>query len=434
MHARDRNLKSNIVGGAIYQVAGIALSLLAMPLMLDMLGQASLGVWLTLLGIFQWLTFFDLGIAAGARNAVANAIAANDRLMARTLIATGYWYTTLITIVTACLFLVVYWMLPAEQMFTGGDLDSAELTLTVLISLALVTINLVLGLVHQLYAALENPAAIPLSGLLANLLFVILLLCAMQAGNTSMAVLAVLYGSSVTLTRLLLTARFFRKYPDLLPSRGHIEHSLRGELFSFGLKIFIIQLCAMVLFTTDKMLISWLLEPADVVNYESAFRLFGLVTMFHSLLMNSYWSSFTHAARNGEWSWISGTLRRLVILMIPVTALAAAMTLAANPIITLWMGTAATSDMTLYLAFAAYTVLSCWSNIFAFFVNGIGRVNVQLVSAIIAAGINIPLSIMFVRSFDLGTTGIVLATVISLGLFSVLGPLQTWHILARRNT
>jgi O-antigen/teichoic acid export membrane protein len=430
MHSRDRQLKQHILGGAAFQVASIGLALLAMPLMLKMLGQASLGVWLTLLSIFQWLTFFDLGIASGARNALSRAIAEGDTQRARSLVTTAYWYTALITLVTVVIFLTVYFACSVNNLFAGSGTDSRELALTVMISLVLVAINLVLGLVHQLYAAFEKPATIPFSGFLANLLFVMFLVSALLAGNDSMVLLAVLYGASLSLTRLTLTLRFFRAHAELLPAWRYVDTGLKGELFSFGLKIFVIQLCAMVLFTTDKLLISWLLAPADVVNYESGFRIFALISMFHALVMNSYWSSFTHAASHGEWDWIRRTLRMLIFMMLPVIALSLLLIALSPALITLWMGAGATSGNSLYQAFAAYTVLSCWSNIFAYFVNGIGRVNLQLVSAIIAAGINIPLSIMFVRSYDLGITGIVLATVISLGLFSVLGPLQTRRILA----
>lgn len=430
MNPRDWNLKKNILAGTAFQVAGIALILLAMPMMLNMLGQASLGVWLTLLSIFQWLSYFDLGVASGVRNALARSLSAGDMTRSRALIATGYLYTTLITLSTSAIFLCVYFMLPVNKFFLEPGPNATELNLTVIISLGLITLSLILGFVHQLYAATEQPAAFPFSGFLANLLFVLLLLAALLAGSKSMTLLGTLYGSALCLSRGLLTARFFWLHRELSPAWQHIDNSLRHELLSFGVKIFIIQLCAMVLFTTDKILISWLLEPGDVVNYESAFRLFGLVSVFHTLIMNSYWSSFTHAAKIGDWKWIRHTLRKLVAMMLPVIAISVTLSFISTPLITLWMGVGAISENSMYWVFAAYTVLSCWSNIFAYFVNGIGRVNLQLVSAIVAAGINVPLSIILVRNYDLGITGIVLATVISLGIFSVLGPLQTKRILA----
>jgi len=430
MNSRNRTLKKHILAGAVFQIASIALTLLLMPMMLRMLGQASLGVWLTLLGILQWLTYFDLGVAAGARNALARSLSDDNSTQTRALVATGYWYTTMITLTTSAIFIYAWFALSVNRIFLEPGTNQTELNLTVIVSLGLVTLNLVLGFIHQLYAALEKPAAVPFSGFLANLLFALLLFTALLAGSDSMLLLGTLYGSSLCLSRCLLTVRFFKAHPELKPAWRDIDRSLGSELFSFGVKIFIIQLCAMVLFSTDKLLISWLLTPADVVNYESALRLFSLISVFHALIMNSYWSSFTHAANSGDWEWIRHTLRRLVIMMLPVTVIAMTLAIAAIPLITLWMGKSATSEHTMYWAFAAYTVLSCWSNIFAYFVNGIGRVNLQLVSAIVAASINIPLSIVLVRSYDLGVTGIILATVISLLLFSVIGPLQTKSILA----
>ena len=118
-------------------------------------------------------------------------------------------------------------------------------------------------------------------------------------------------------------------------------------------------------------------------------------------------------------------------MLIPIVVIAVFLALLSRPLISVWLGDGAVSGMWLYWAFAGYAILSSWSNIFAYFVNGIGRVNLQLASALFAAGINIPLSVFLVRYYNMGISGVVLATVISLSFFSVLGPIQTRHILRK---
>jgi O-antigen/teichoic acid export membrane protein len=429
MNARDQKLKKNIFSGILFRIATIGLTLLAMPVMLGMVGQSLLGVWLTLLSVFQWLTFFDLGIASGARNAIASAVSENNRGKTRSLVSTGYWYTTLISIATAILFILGYFLLSGNRIFDGSGATPQQLTVTIMVSISLIAVNLVLGYVQQLYAAHESAAVFPVFGFLSNLIFIFLLLLALLTGSHSIVMLGACYGISLCSANLLITMRFFRENRDLVPSIRLVDTSLKGELFSFGLKIFVIQLCAMILFATDRVLVSWLLGPEDVVNYEAAFKIFALITIFHSILMNSYWSSFTQAANRGEWNWIRQRMRGLVIMMIPIVVIAVLLALLARPLISIWLGDSVVSGIWLYWTFAAYAVLSSWSNIFAYFVNGIGRVNLQLASALFAAGINIPLSIFFVRHYNMGVTGVVLATVISLSFFSVLGPIQTRHIL-----
>ena len=76
-----------------------------------------------------------------------------------------------------------------------------------------------------------------------------------------------------------------------------------------------------------------------------------------------------------------------------------------------------------------YTVISVWNNIYAFFVNGIGRIKPQLYSAIVAGLINVPLSIYFAKYLVLGISGVILGTIVSLFLFSIIGPIQSYYIL-----
>ena len=54
-----------------------------------------------------------------------------------------------------------------------------------------------------------------------------------------------------------------------------------------------------------------------------------------------------------------------------------------------WLGELAVGRTALYLGFAVFVWLSCWSNIWAYFLNGIGEVRVQMYSALAAAGLNI---------------------------------------------
>ena len=79
--------------------------------------------------------------------------------------------------------------------------------------------------------------------------------------------------------------------------------------------------------------------------------------------------------------------------------------------------------------FAGYTIISIWNNIYAFFLNGINKIKVQIITSIIASVINIPMAIFFIKYLHMGSEGIVLAMTISLMIFSFAGPFQSWQII-----
>ena len=80
----------------------------------------------------------------------------------------------------------------------------------------------------------------------------------------------------------------------------------------------------------------------------------------------------------------------------------------------LWLTESVESPLSLAFSMVLMFGIMIWNNIFATYVNGISRLRVQLVTATVGAILNIPLSILFVRFFDLGVAGVAIATCVSL--------------------
>lgn len=81
-----------------------------------------------------------------------------------------------------------------------------------------------------------------------------------------------------------------------------------------------------------------------------------------------------------------------------------------------------------------YILVLTWNRIYSYFLNGIGKIKLQIYSAIIAGSINIPLSIYFAKYLSMGISGVVLGTIISLSFFAIIGSMQTYFILKTDKT
>jgi Na+-driven multidrug efflux pump len=66
------------------------------------------------------------------------------------------------------------------------------------------------------------------------------------------------------------------------------------------------------------------------------------------------------------------------------------------------------------------------------FLNSIGKVKIQMWLYVFGAIINIPLSILFVTSLNLGSTGVIVGTIISIISLSLILPIQTHQILKNK--
>jgi Na+-driven multidrug efflux pump len=76
-----------------------------------------------------------------------------------------------------------------------------------------------------------------------------------------------------------------------------------------------------------------------------------------------------------------------------------------------------------------YAIISTWNNIFAYFINGVGKIKLQMYYGIIAMIINIPISIFFAKTLNMGSAGVILGTCVSLLFGFTLGPIQYYKII-----
>ena len=67
-----------------------------------------------------------------------------------------------------------------------------------------------------------------------------------------------------------------------------------------------------------------------------------------------------------------------------------------------------------------------------YFINGIGKIKLQLIISIVTGILNIPLSIFFARFFQLGSAGVILGTIISITPFIILIPIQYKKIINKQ--
>jgi O-antigen/teichoic acid export membrane protein len=428
---RTRNYLRQIQGTALYKAVAVSASFIAIPLMIGYLGQEQFGVWSTLLTVMSWIVFFDLGVGNGLRNKVAESLAKNERGEARNYIASGYTMIGLIALAAWALVTVGAYFVPWQIIFNTQSIPEATLRDTIQIAAFFIVLNFWIGLISALLGAIQKTSLVAFGQLISNLLVLTLVFALAKTTNTSISYLALVYGLSLVLANGSLTLWFYRTYPELRP-RPYLDTEHVRPLLSVGLQFFAIQLAVLVIFTTDKMLITHLFGPEHVTQYEVVFKLFSVITFVHGVISVPLWSAYTDAYQRGDLDWIKNMLRKQLILFIGILLAACLLSLASKSIIEIWIGSDLTVSSSLIIAMAFYVVISTWNNIFAIIVNGIGKIRLQVYTSVIAMLINIPLSIMLAKQHSLGLSGIVAGTIFSLSLAAIALPIQVFRMLGQR--
>lgn len=427
---RTHNYLRQIKGSVIYKGIAVSASFLAIPLMISYLGVAQFGIWSTLLTIMSWVVFFDLGVGNGLRNKVAESLAKDLPGEARNYISSAYCLIAFIAVGLWLSFAFLSYVVSWQDVFNTALVAEEELRYAVQVAITFMLINFWVGLITALLGALQKSALVSLGQLFTNVfaLVVVYLLNLFCEGSISQ--LSWMYGVALLGGNILLSLWFYREYKYLTPTfmlrRDHV-----APLLSTGIQFFIIQLAVLVVFTTDKILITQFFGPEHVAEYEVVFKLFSIITFLHMLISSPLWSAYTDAYHRKDTAWVVRMLRTQLKLYGVVIVGLLVLVFLAPFIISVWIGRDFSVSISLVALVALFVAITTWNNIFAVMLNGAGAVRVQLYTALAAMITNIPLALLLVKFFGMGVGGVVLAATLSLLFSAVLLPLEVLRLLRK---
>lgn len=425
---RTRNYLHQIKGAVIYKAVAILASFIAIPMMIRYLGQEQFGVWSTMLTVMSWIVFFDLGIGNGLRNKVAEALARNDKKEAANYIASGYSLIGLIALALWVLVTGASFFVPWQTVFNTQSISETTLRITVQIAVFFIVLNFWIGLISALLGAVQKTAMTALGQLISNVLALLFIFILTKTTDATLSYLALAYGLSLVTANIVLSVLFYQKHRELRPTLSLDKKNI-APLLSIGLKFFTIQLAVLIIFTSDKMLITQLFGPEYVTQYDVVFKLFSVITFAHTLISAPLWSAYTDAYHRGDMAWIKRMLRKQLIIFVGVILSVVVMGLSAKPVISIWIGHEINVSYSLIISVGIFVLILTWNNIYAMFVNGIGDIKIQLYTAVAAMFLNIPLSLIFVKYLGFDLSGIVIATIVSLSLAAITLPIQVHRIM-----
>lgn len=395
------------------------------PVTLNYLGKEDYGIWLTLASILSWLINLDFGIGNGLRNKLAEALALNDTKLARVYISTAY---TIFGIGIFCAILIYF--------FVNGFLNWAFILnvpdeyFNLLNTLAFYVIILFmlqffLKLLTSVINADQRPALNGALSLIVNSLTLFAVFILSKVAHQSLMLFGIV--SSLVPVFVFVVASLFLfngHYKSISPSFKFVNFKYSSNLVKLGMQFFIIQISSLIIFTTDNIIITQLFGPKPVVIYNIAYKYFYLVPMVFNVVLAPFWSAFTEAYIKNEFDWIKNSVNKLKYIWALLSVITVVMILLSNFIYKIWVGKEIQVPIILSIFTGLFVIIANWNNIYAYFLNGIGKVKIQLYHSVFVAIINIPLSVLFAKNFGMGITGVIVATDICLIIASVWAPIQ----------
>jgi O-antigen/teichoic acid export membrane protein len=408
-HERTLTAKKNIAISLLLKGFSIVVSLLNVPLAIHYVNSTQYGVWLTLSSMFIWFTLFDIGFGNGLKNKLTEALANGDEALARAYVSTTYVAVMVISGVLFGIFLIVNYFVDWTAVFNVPSGMRRELNVVVMIVFLIFTVQFVLQLINIISQARQNtvvPSLITLSGNCVGLILVFILT---RTTHGSLLNLCLSIGLTPVLALAIYSIVLFAgPYKMLAPSLKLADRQYIRAIMTLGIKFFIIQIGLIFYYNCDNLIITQILGPAAVTPYNLAFRYFSVVSLISTILMTPFWAAFIEAHIRKDHGWIRNTVRKLEKISLALFVLSLAMLAVSPYVYRLWLGTEVTIPFSLSAAVAVYSSILTYRTIFNYYMNGVGKVMLQLYLVIISGLINIPLAIFLCRLQ--GVTGVLMST------------------------
>lgn len=422
---RTEKAKKNILILFILHVFNFIALMAVVPITLNYLGKTEYGIWLTLASILSWLINLDFGLGNGLRNKLAEALTLNDVKLARIYVSTSYAVFSVGIFVAFIIYFIVHGFLNWADLLQAPVGYASLLNSLVLYVIILFLVQFLLKLITSIINADQRPALNGALSLITNALTLLVIYLLSLYSESSFIIFALVSSGIPILVFLIASVFLFRgHFKNISPSFKFINLKYSSSLVKLGMQFFVIQISSLIVFTTDNVIISQLFGPAQVVTYNIAYKYFYMIPLVFNVVITPFWSAFTEAYVKQEFDWINNSVRKLLIFWMLISVAAVLMIIFSDFIYKIWVGENIKVPFILSVFTGLFVIIANWNNLFSYFLNGVGKVRIQLYYAIFVALLNIPLSIFLAINAGMGITGVIVATDICLIIASVWAPIQ----------
>ena len=428
---RDKNFSTQVYLSLVLKGTSVGLNLLLVPLYINFLGQESYGVWVTLISVAGWIAFMNIGIGNGMRNKISEALSLGNFKAAQAYVSTAYISLGMIVLLIALSFIALFSFLDFAYIFNTNAIPENQLRIGVLIVLLAVVLNFLLSLVSSVLNALQQNGYTSLALIISNSIILLILFIFLDdiSSDVRFLFVSILYSFSLIIGSILLSLFTFKNNPRLIPKFRLFQRKKVKDIVNLGLRFFILEMSYLVVFTTDNLIITQLFGASEVTPYYVTQKIFSVGTILTTILIAPLWSAYTEAFSKGDLSWIKNKIRLLVKVFLLYLIFTLILIFVFQDLKNIWVGEMVVVPYLLIWLMGAHVVLLFWTNIYTHLLNGLGILSIQMWVAIVCMVLNIPLSIYFAKTLQMGLSGIIMGTIVTHFIGASVLPIQSYLLL-----
>jgi len=390
---RSSLLKKNIFASFVIKGWSAIIVLLLVPATLHCLGEYKNGIWLTISSLLLWIDNMDIGLGNGLRNKIAEYMAQGESERIRSLVSSTFAMLSCIIIPVMFVLLLLIMVGDPYHVFNATPDKAPHLDKVLMVTVILVCTSFIFKLIGNFYMGMQLPAVSNLLIALGQTIALIGTYIVLWSGSHSLMLIALVNTAAPLLVYLLAYPyTFFYRYPELHPSFRLIDFKEAKAVINMGVQFFIMQISGVILFMTSNILISNLFSPSMVTPYQITYRYFSILLVIFTVICMPFWNATTDAYQRNDMDWIRNAARKLRLMTVGILICLIVMIMFSNTIYAIWIDRQTVIDIKMTIVMAVYIFILIYSMRYSYFINGIGKLRLQLIFTTIAAIVFIPLA------------------------------------------
>jgi len=404
---RTNSLKVSVIFIAFYRGLNILISFLLIPATIHYVNPSQYGVWLTLSSMISWISLFDVGLGNGLRNKLSESLAINDNKNAKEYVSTTYFALGFLSVIIFIIGFAASWFVNWNSVLKISN-DNENILFVVICLLLGFCLRFIAQTISTILFAFQKPQNSELIVLIGNILSLGLIVFFKQFFDAKLLFLVFALNYPPVFIMFIGSIYFFKqkKYRFVAPTFRDTKKAKVNSLLNLGVKFFILQISALVAYSITNFLILQLLDATDVTKYNIAYKYFSIITVLTSIVCTPLWSAFTEAYTKEDFSWMKSIVKKLVLIWLLMFLLSLVMLIVSNWFYFYWTGLDLKIPFSLSLLLSLFMLVSSWNGIFVAFINGIGKIKLQVYLSFLPIILMIPMSYVLVKYAGWGVSGI----------------------------
>lgn len=428
---RSVKYKKNIVFLFVSQALNVLVSLMLVPVTLNYLGTKEYGVWITLTTLIAWFAFFDIGLGHGLRNKYAEAKARQNDEDVKKYVSTAFFILVLISAFIFIVFLGISNFINWAIVLNAPLELSSDLKVLAIIVTGTFCIRFVVNIISTLLTADQEPAIPALIGLLGHSLSLGVVFLITKTTSSSLLYIGVaLSVSQIFPLVIAFVYLFLTRYRIIIPSLIYFSKSHVQSIFSLGVRFFLIQITALVLYQSNNIIIAHICGLEKVTEFNIAYKYIYVLIMIFSTFVNPLWSAATEAFVKEDAEWIHNIVRRLNQLLLFLIAAGLIMIVISPMVYRFWLQNTIKPDFLLLFLLFFYFIFYSRSILYRNFMNGVGKISLQFLVTFFQSLLHIPFAIILGRWW--GLHGVVVVMILWSFINAIWEPIQFKRLIQKR--